>query len=348
MPLTQGIGTTRNARTTTRKKVRLRQTKEAKWKAQVDAWVGVPTRNALTVQAQSLTDVSSTIISRQHESVREVKALSERVKHLETNMDRMVKEQVSVVMSTFRETNSQALLELEHRITEMSRVDPNLKDKFFEEQEKQKLEHSAFEKSANRRFEAIEAATKDVGETKSTLWELRVDFDEFHRGDSQREAYTQYLEAFVRDMEKRVWPWREHMDRSKSPPAEERMELWQPTEIQGAGIGWMPWPTHGPVKATALASSCPSTRPPSDAPTPCASVRPTPPTSRPSSAHQNRSMGNVSTQSWRPTPPSSRPSSASYRGRDPGRANQTSVAGSGSIAAKRVRPLSASSARSAR
>lgn len=228
-----------------------------------------------------------------------------------------------------------------------------------------KFNQNAFEQSSNHRLELMEFATKDTEEAREMLSKMRVEFDDFYMSEGQREAYTKYLEAFVKDMEKRVWPWREHMDhrdRSSSPGLEERTALFQdgdprqPTDAattedrpaSPTGIPWLPWPTQGMVKAnsrtpTTETTLCTSTRPPSDGPTPCTSAWPTPPTSRPSSAQQ-RSSGNLFS-SARPTPPSSRPSSAPFRGRgDPGRVN-TIPAGSGSTAVKRVRPSSARSAR---
>jgi hypothetical protein len=219
-------------------------------------------------------------------------------------------------------------LSIEQRINEVPHEVNELKDKIFDDHERQRQEFVAFESSCARRLKELEQKLSLAKESNNALQTLTLDFENYVNKENTREEYIRRLEAMVADMEKRVWPWRPNMDRSASPPPrEERMATWQPANADGsARPDWMPWATYGKTMSPTASTVAPS---------PPISARPTPPTSRPSSArvtgrNRDSSYGNNSAVR-RSSNPSAQPASS----------------GSG-FAAARVRPSSASSARSVR
>lgn len=385
MPTMNGLGTTRAARAAARKKVRDVKTTEEKMRSQFDEWLGNPMRLAIHHQAQSLADVSSTLLGRCHDSATELNELKQRVSHIEVTMERLIREQVSTVVGLFREENERAHTDLSRQIAEVSRVDQTLKDMIVREQEARRVDYSAFEESATQRLDNLELAVQDTDESRREILKLKVDFGELCQSETRRETYARHLESVIKDIEERVWPWRPKMDRGNSPvteerltrcersptpdrssdrchsggpedrmsarqhsPSPDRMMPRQPFGTEDSGrAGRTMLPESGPM--VHKATLCPSTRLPSDGlMSACTSTWPTPPSSRPSSAKHRRVSGVSLASSVKPTSPTSRPSSACFRGRDTGRINQAPVAGSGSAVAKQGRPLSASSTRSIR
>merc|ERR1712139_257059 len=209
-------------------------------------------------------------------------------------------------IALFRNSYEPALATLKQQHSDLARELGRLKDTVSNENDKQELGLSAFQVGMTRRLEDVEATSRLLPDHHEKIQKLIADFDTWVSCETARETYTRRLEWLVRDMEGRVWPWRPNMDRSNSPPRnEDAIGQWNFVNFADDVNELMPPQSSGIMKAS-----------------PDTSHGPTPPLSA------------------RPTPPTSRPSSARFRGRDPGRANPNPPAATSS-AAGRIRPSSA-------
>lgn len=326
----------RVARTKLRTKQRIKEAREGKLKAQVDSWFGAPLRDALAGQAQSVKDVSKMLCEKESNLISETRGVSERVTRLERSLGKIVKDEVRAVINTFQSSSDKVATNLECRLAEACRDIDEVKDIISRNSAKLERDFRVFEVSSAQRLEDLEHTSSQLQNSKATVENLTVEFDNFIGQLHEREAHTRRLEVLIKDMESRVWPWRKHMDRSNSPPRrdaqgclvpdEDRIMPWQSACMQDESLSerpqWAPWP---PYKGLADVDAVKASPTSSHGPTPPASARPTPPTSRPSSAH--------------------------YRGRDlnvaAGRAMNV-VARPNSAAAKAARPSRPASASTAR
>jgi len=242
----------------------------------------------------------------------ECQKMQERIQVLERNRDTMIKDQVKTVLSACQNEVEAVRLNIERTLRDQGDQTKALMERLRHEHDEQKAGLKSFSAAIERRIERIEPIIPDYQETSHTLYKLKQDFETYVNNEREREVFSRRLEILVKDMESRNWPWRPNMDRSPSPPRETSA----PTSVALGGAGgatapagvyevndWRPWPTNGPV-------------------------RPTPPSSRPSSARSRRPPPGIENTTYR---------SASTSG--------MSSAGSG-LAVARVRPSSARGPRS--
>lgn len=304
----------RQARTATRTKVRAKVAREERLKAQVEGWVGAPLRASIRANETAVGDLNRQLQVMETDLMAENRKVRDRVHALDNSLSQIVKDEISAAMTLFKSTSEQGRVHLETQVGETSAELRRLKETVSQENEKFKAAFTAMEVSMARRLEDLEHFTRDYKESRDSLHKLAADFRTYVEDQSQRDVYAKRLEFLVKDMEKRVWPWRPNMDRSQSPPP--RQDFYDSTTqcLQDGNIEWLPWPSNGPVKTEKCSGS----------------------TSQVSPHHSPPA-------SARPTPPSSRPNSARFRGRD------ASAAGS-AVAAVRggVNPPAGASSRSAR
>lgn len=317
----------RAVRTQTRQKARAKIAREQRLKAQVDAWFGKPLRDAVNSQAETVSDVSRHLQVIKTDLAIEVRSVKERVAYLEKHVSKIIAEEIEVVLAPMRINNQQICSNHERKLASLCEDMRHFKDTMAQERDKQKLEFGAFEVSTATRLEDAEHTTRSFQDSKRMLEKLSDDFESYVLNETQREVYTRRLEFVVKDMEARVWPWRPNMDRTDSPPPREdrspppREDRSPPPREDRIAAWQVASGLDGQTEASWPAGSQQRGWEESTEGFIMASPGPSPPVSA------------------RPTPPTSRPSSARFRGRDPGHmqagtARAKSAAGSGRAAAR--------------
>jgi len=253
---------------------RAREIRERKLKEQVDSWFGAPLRDAISNQAQALEDVNKSLQINYSDFLGEFLKVKDLVAHLEQNLANLISTEVAAAVTGIQGTGDQVRSDLEDQVTDLSGELSRLKDTVSQDREKQAVDFDVFYSNATRRLNDAEYTIRELQDSKVAVDKLTLEFDVFSNNERQLEAYTRRLEFLIKDMERRMWPWREQMDRSNSPPPVNTQDKIKPD--------WMPWPPYRPVKTSPTTSygSIPSlsavqraaSPPPSDA-------WPTPPTS---------------------------------------------------------------------
>lgn len=311
----------RAGRTAARNKVRARVAREQRLKDQVQNWCN-PLKNAVDANDRKVQEMSREFNAKEVDLRIATQTAKDTVTNFEKHLEKLIKDEVNAAVTRRLHQDETGLSALHRQFSTLSGDLSLLKDKVLESHEKNKLAISALQDSAAKAHKDIEHNAVKLADARSILDKVAADVDTYCRNDEQQKAYILRLEMLCKDMEGRVWPWRPNMDRSKSPPRyEDEMVAVPQYNAPGEKNEWLPWPPNGPVKPDKTL-----TRTASPARSPPASVQ--------------------------PTPPSSRPSSARYRGREPAnsklgfsRADSNPV-GSACAVAKGARPSSAQSHRS--
>lgn len=278
MPTMMALGgapTSRLARTKVRQKVRARKAREDRLRASVETWLGAPLRSKIADLEHTVVDLSEQLQIRLSDSEAQHKKLRDHVQPLEGQVDNALKEVANAVFS-FRNSSDQARFRtIERNIAESNMEVKELREKMVQDAEAQDSQFEDFATKTAQRLADAEVSITHFRHTRAALDDITTRFNDYLAIESERETFMRRYEYLVKDMEARMWPWRPGMDRSESPPPKEDRESYR-NEPFDTRSPWMVWPAGRSLKAT------PSTSIGSY------SARPTPPTSRPSSARYGR------------------------------------------------------------
>jgi len=309
------LASSRVARTRARNKLRVKEREEQRLKQQMEEWFGTPLRTAIRNQSQSLEDLNGWFVRKEGELTREVQRVSEKMFNFENRLSQMVREQVDSAMESSRQAQEQRHHAEELKMREMSEDVRRLSEQLLHAYTGLKNDFTKHSTQVNTRLAELGNMETDYHQTKIKLDNLQTELTDYVSKQTERDAVTLHLEAVVKDMADRLWPWRTNMDRSQSPPR----EAFNPQSQE-----WLPWPKSGAVRPSGY-SSIPALL----GPMPQAQQTPqTPHTPQaPQPAYVRRNPPAPSPPRSRPA---SRPNSARFRGRE-------------TTPVKKVRPSSASS-----
>jgi len=273
----------RLARTKRRQAVRARKAREERLKAQIESWIGTPLRRTISAVEERVADSCTQFEIKHTELSLENRKLRERMQVLEKELESATNEVANAMAAVRNEGDQIRLRTIERQIDESISGLKHLRDELAQEREEQLGRVHVFEATTVQRLDDAERNVKGRA-TREELENLVRELRSYISEESVREEFVRRYGNLLKDMEARVWPWRPNMDRSQSPPSPSKDEE-DLDDIKGhmahivpskdARAAWTPWPSRGPVKPTPFSSICT---------TPSASARPTPPTSRPSSA----------------------------------------------------------------
>lgn len=290
---TKDAKNSRYRRTAARAKARKIAARDERLKRQIHSWFVEPLRNAISANERYIDEAKDRFQSKVENVILEFRKLQHHIQLLENGRDANIKEQVSAVMLTCRTELEEKCSNIERDLNEQSETSKKFMEEFKREQSRLRNDLNALTEKAGKRLNGMENAISDYSGIWTSFHKLEADFSGYVSQENQRETYTKRLEILVKDMEGRNWPWRPNMDRSPSPNS--ASIAWASHNSSHDAIraihdeDWRPWSTSGPVK---------------------------------------------------PSPPSSRPSSARYKREQATKAPAACSAGSGASAA-RSRPSSA-------
>eukprot|EP00440_Ansanella_granifera_P001454 gb/GFBE01001565.1/.p1 GENE.gb/GFBE01001565.1/~~gb/GFBE01001565.1/.p1 ORF type:complete len:331 (+),score=48.11 gb/GFBE01001565.1/:1-993(+) len=313
-----------DARNAARAKAKRERDRLEKLRLQVDEWVGEKIHNCIASNENLLAELTARIEAKENHTAKEYSKLKETIDTLTAGLDGRVQDiAVPIALRTCRMEMEISYSDSQKKLSDQLEVLTTKVAECREGQAKLRQDLEGFQYSAGVRFAQLEQTATDQRDAKATLQKLEVEFQGYLNEEDKRDAYAHRLEVIVKDLEERTWPWRVRMDRSGSPNGRGMERSPSPTQGEDLADGcneqlrpheisrWRPWPTNGPVKPTAPLARGPS---------------------RPSSARQHRPVSQDPLQSFNFNPKHSRST------------NSVASAGSG-MAAARVRPPSASSAR---
>lgn len=310
-----------------RQQARAKASQNEKLKSQIDSWFGIPLRRAVKAIEDSVVEVTKQLAVKEDGIMTDVRDLQDRMKRVDVDLDKTVKEEVVNQMSLVLESNEHSRKILECQV---SKVATDLKES---EARREKFvdDFITFERNCSASLEDMEHVMKDANESRETLLKLSQDFYEFANNLNQKQVYEQRLEFLVQHMASCAYAPAaircnspQQKDRSKSldrNAASTRSQYVDPNaaswQVKDGKAEWLPWPT--PSKQA-------------NAPT-AGSIRPSPPASRPSSARYRGNRGHEGDGGARPV-------SASSAG-----SGLAAARGGPNTATKPSRPTSASSVR---
>lgn len=309
------VVSSRDRRTRARNKVRAKIAQEERMKHIAESCCK-PLNIELINQGKRVQDINDQFSSKESELRGEVQKTVERVLAFETNLVATVKAEVERALVPHRKFQDERMINMDIKVNENTRLLGKVNYELPKSFASMKSEFETFASHESIRLESLEKAAKEQREAKRKLDKLHDDYTEYVKQQVDRDARTHVLEAMMKDMEGRLWPWRPNMDRSPSPPRD--------------GTEWKEWanhwPRYGPVKPENKFAMKALKR--TAAMSPMTPPTPSPPESRPNSrptsavyreSESTPVKGGGSTAPFTPTPPDSkttpRPSSAPSRPR---------------------------------
>lgn len=146
----------------------------------------------------------------------------ERLASESQRLEEVAKAEASTVLNTIRSDETPRLATAESAIKQAELERRQLSGRITQEVEERKSELEASVTSAEERVAAVESgATARFESLRQATDQLAQEFQEYVKTESIRATECSRLEALVRALEARVWPWRanarDRPDRSQSP-----------------------------------------------------------------------------------------------------------------------------------
>lgn len=310
----------RLARTAQRERSKRNASKDEKLKAKVEVWVGERIRQTLSSTESLLSELTARMEAKENSAIHEYQKLQSSIQTFEEKLRTSIRDQaLPLAMQACRDELAVQRAQIDSELrSQIDLVVANTRD-VREQQQKLTKDFQAFREGTDRRIVVFEKSGWQEG--RDTLQNLEARFTDWVAAENDRDMFTRRLEAIVKELEGRTWPWRTHMDRSGSPDAHDSGAVRSaspnsrhPAKHSGEGAPqhfdcWRPWPNRGPIRPVP--------------PTPRRSPPTSRPGSRPSSAGRKRSevmqdgfqqrLHSVSTSSVSSGMPRTRPGSARER-----------------------------------
>ena len=168
----------------------------------------------------------------QRKTEQEVQGVQDAVQSIKAEVERSVQ--------GIRAEEGERLRGLEQELREEFRQRQELAKRLEREQQDRQAELEICTRAAEKRAADVElVANARFEAVRSALDDLVVEFQGFVKADSARSMDVTRLEALVRALEVRVWPWR-NGSKERSPSPSSPRNGWEATKIQNSP-DWQDW-----------------------------------------------------------------------------------------------------------